>query len=387
MARPKVSSGPVTVLFTPATLPLFRDGMAGLHPLPPSFLDRPCWVHRAGLHATDSLFDALPEGPVDLAAHPHFWAMLSDVVGVMTEDEALRRRILDAEGHGRVTLGYHATGDYAAVRAHFLARGPIVEAGELVDAPDDPPPPTEERTLRAVDVMMRLGPRDAPARRALREHLHGARGPAPKLSPRGERWLATLFEGVTPRGFNAVHRRALDLLAPHPRRLAELEQRMRFDSPAHDLHALWRETLRARGVGEDDLAPHAAAAWAIGAQVNARAWWVLDLAARDPGGFLARVAKSPVRASIHRRLLFASAITWKLPRFRALPEALLADHGRRLDARALVELLRDDAARALHPAIVARRAEIMKGRRADDLATLVAAFDAVPASVTRAERG
>ncbi|MFO0626176.1 MAG: hypothetical protein U0325_11220 [Polyangiales bacterium] len=380
MARRKVSSGPVTVLFTPATLPLFRDGMAGLHPLPPSFFDRPCWVHRAGLHADGSIFDALPEGPVDPAVHPHFWAMLSDVVGVMTADDALRRRILDAEGHGRVTLGYHATGDYAAVRAHLLARGPLVDVGELVDAPDDPPPRPEDETLRAVDARMRLGPRPAPARRALREHLHGARGPAPTLSPRGERWLATLFEGVTPRGLNAVHRRALDLLAPHPRRLAELEWRMRFDSPAHDLHALWRETLRARGVGDDVLAPHAAGAWALGAQVNSRAWWVLDLAARDPGGFLARVARSPVRTSIHRRLLFASAITWKLPRFRALVETLLADFGRSLDARAVVELLRDDAARALRPAIAARRAEIVKGRRVRDLAALVAAFDAARAS-------
>lgn len=367
-------SAPPTVLFTAEELPLFRDGMAGLHPLPPSFLRRPCWVHRAGPHPSDAIFDALPEDPVDPAVHTHFWSMLSDVVGVMTDDVSLRRRLLDAEGHGRVTLGYHASADYAAVRDHLRARGAVIEARELVQAPDVGLAPTEAETLRAVDEALhacdvRSG--------ALMNYLHGVGRTPPTLPPRGAPQLSTAFERVTPRSLNAVHLRALDVLATTPRRLVALEERLCFESPAHDLHALWRAQVRARGVDEEALVAPSFAAWAVGHQVDARAWWLLDRAARDPAEVLARVGTSSLRTTIHRRLLYASAITWKFTRFRMVSETLLRDFGRRLDAEAIVELLRDPSARALRLPIVARREEILKGRRRPDRDNLVAALDAV----------
>lgn len=368
---------PVTVLFTPAELPLFRDGMAGLHPLPPSFLDRPCWLHRAGLHGDGAIFAAPPEGPVDPAVHPHFWAMLSDVTHAMCDDAPLRRRVLDAEGHGRVVVGYHATGDYASVRDHFRARGAVVEARELADAPTVVRAPEEVETLRAVDALFPLGPRAPAPRRALRDHLHGLGRAPPALSTRAARELAGLFQGLSPRALNGVLLRALDALATNPPRAVELEWRLRFDSPAHDLHGAWRALLRARGIDDDALLPTALAAWTAGPQLNSRAWWVLDRAARDPAATLARVRRSPWRADIHRRLLFASAITWRLPRFRLLAEELLARHARRLDALAVTQLLAGDAARPLRLSIVARRAEIVRGRAPRERAALLTAFDEV----------
>ena len=368
-------SGPVTVLFTPRDLPLFRDGMARLHALPAAFLDRPCWVHRVGLPLGEHIFRELPEGPVDAAVHPHFWAMLTDVVGVMTHDNRLRRRILDAEGHGRITLGYHATGDYEEVRAYFRGRCPLVEARELLRDALTPPAPTEDDTRRAVDVILRFSARSSPARAALHDFLHGGASEVPPMPARNPPRLEDLFDGLTPHALNAVHLRALDVLASAPERLARLESKLSFHSPAHDLHYLWREMLGARGVSDDDIEPAAVVAWATGDAVCSRAWWILDRAARDPGAFLARYAASPHRALIHRRLLFAAWITWDLPRFHALAEALVATFGRRLDAQAFHGILACEDPTRSRALLLRHRAEVLKGRRGRERQRLDEAID------------
>ncbi len=368
-------SGPVTVLFTPRDLPLFRDGMARLHPLPAAFFDRPCWVHRVGMPLGEHIFEELPEGPVDAAVHPHFWAMLTDVVGVMTHDDRLRRRILDAEGHGRITLGYHATGDYDEVRAYFRERCHIVEVRELVGDAFTPPAPPEDDTRRAVDAILRISARSSPARAALHDFLHGGASEVPPMPARNAPRIEDLFDRLTPRALNAVHLRALDVLATAPERLARLESKLSFHSPAHDLHYLWREMLGARGVSDDDIEPAAVVAWATGDAVCPRAWWVLDRAARDPGGFLARYAASQHRALIHRRLLFASWITWDLPRFHALAEELVAKFGRRLDAQALHGILACEDPTRSRALLLRHREEVLKGRRGRERQRLDEAID------------
>lgn len=376
------TTGPVTVLFTPREMPIFRDGMARLHPLPAAFFERPCWVHRVGLHADGEIFRELPEGPVDPEVHQHFWAMLSDVVGVMTHDAVMRQRILDAEGHGRITLGYHASGEYGPVRDHFRARGPVVEGRELVRGAFDPPAPSEDDTLRMVDAIVRVNARSSVERVALRDYLHGGGSDAPPMPRRGAPPIEELFHGLTPRVLNAVHLRALDVIATAPDRLAGLESRLSFASPVHDLHYLWREMLGARGVSDDAMEPGVVAAWATGDSVSSRAWWVLDRAARDPGAFLARYASSPHRQSIHRRLLFGAWITWGLPRFRALAEELVAKHGRRLDAEALFGILRSKDPARSRAMLQRHRAQILKGRRGSERRWLIEAIDRVDEPVT-----
>lgn len=369
------TTGPVTVLFTPRDLPIFRDGMTRLYPLPASFFDRPCWVHRLGTHTDGEIFRVLPEGPVDPEIHPHFWAMLTDVVGVMTHDDVLRRRILDAEGHGKITLGYHATGEFAPVRDYFRKRGPIVEARELVRGAFDPPAPSEEDTLRMVDAIVRVSERSSSERVALRDYLHGGGSDAPPMPRRNAPRLERLFVGLTPRVFNAAHMRALDVLTTSSDYLAPLERELSFASPVHDLHYLWREMLGARGFSDDAIEQGVVEAWAIGDVVSPRAWWVLDRAARDPGAFLARYSYSRYRQMIHRRLLYGAWITWDLPRFHALAEELVAKHGRRLDAEAILGIVQCKDPTRSRALLMKHRDEILVGRRGRDRQRLINASE------------
>lgn len=365
---------PLVFLYTPQTLPLFRDWMLKQHPFPESFRHRPLWITRGGPEAPpeSAIFARLPEDPVDARHHPHFWAMKSDVNGVALHDAAFRFRVLGQVGHGIVRTGYHVNASYAQVRAFFAEHARLLEAEDLVREQAAKPRPSEADTLDVLANVFRIVPRSPRSRAAMHDYLHGG-GDVPPAGGRVPK-LIDLFTGVSPLAFNEVHLRALDLLARAPEQLREIEHTITTADPTFDLHSIWRDTLRSRGVDELVIEDCALRACLGGDPVHTRAWWLLLRAAADPGAFLDRHHAMDVH-TLHRRLLYASWITWDLPQFRALTEELVASHGHRLEVNALLTIFDGKHQRRSADLVGRNLGAVVKGRPPEEATRLYEAVE------------
>lgn len=365
---------PLVFLYTAQSLPLFRDWLVKQHPFPESFQHRPLWITRGGPEAQpeSEIFKRLPEAPVDARHHPHFWAMKSDVNGVALHDSVFRFRVLGQVGHGVVRTGYHVNASYAEVRAFFAEHARILEAEDLVREQAAKPRPTAADTLDVLSGVFRIVPRSPRGRAAMHDYLHGG-GDVPPVGGRVPK-LTDLFTGVSPLAFNEVHLRALDLLARAPEQLRVIERTITTADPAFDLHSIWRDTLRSRGVEELAIEGCAMHAWIYGDPVHTRAWWLLLRAAADPGAFLDRHREMDTH-TLHRRLLYASWITWDLPQFRAFTEELVASHGHRLEVNALLAIFDGKHARRSAELVGKNLGAIVKDRPPEEATRLYEAVE------------
>lgn len=353
---------PLVVMYTAQDLPLFRDGMAPLHALPESILRRPCWLHAQDAPIPEGeIFAHLPEGPVDATHHPHFWAMLEDVHIMMAHHDGFRRALLAREGHGKIRSGYHVDASYESVRGYFARYGHVVDADALVRAyaDDGRLPPGE--SLARVDRVLRVTPRSSAARAALHDYLHGG-GSVPPPMTRNAPVLAAVFGDASAASLDEVQLRALDVVAQDPMHVRKVEEALAWGDPVVDRHYRWRELLLARGVDEDDIESSAVHAWIHGDVVTTRAWWILARAARDPGAFLTRYEGLVRTDLLHRRLLFSAWITWELPLFRGLAEALVSQHGDRLVTDAYLSVLRSTQFERTAKLVTDNLARVLKKR-------------------------
>lgn len=365
----------MVLLYAPRALPLFRDGIARAEPLPDGLLQRPAWLFGQGRGlAEGEIFEAIPEGPVDEANHPHLWGMIEDVHAVMNHDDEFRLRMLGYAGHGGVVQGYHTSTSLDAARAFFAKRARVLEVDALLRERLTRSRVSSDDTLRRVDETLRKGPTARRSRDALRDYLHGG-GECPVISRTAPPRLDALFEAVSPLGFNEVHLRALDLVARSPALLRRAEAAVALQDPAYDLHYVWRDMLGARGVDEGTLERNALAAWLEGDALHTRAWWLLHRAAEGPRAFLDRCRDEFNEAALHRRLLFASWITWNLPRFRALATELVAEHGARLHEEAIVTILRSRHAARSAELVGAHLGVVVRGRPPEEALRIVRAVE------------
>lgn len=269
-------------------------------------------------------------------------------------------------------------GSYAAVRDFYVRRAQVVEIGELVRARVADASASDEETLARLTKAFPVGPRTRPERARLHDYLLGG-GPIPPRPKRDMPKLTSIFEHVSPNDFNEVHQRALDLLVREPDQLEALERTVALSDAMFDLHARWREALFVRGVSEETVLRNATTAWLDGDPVHTHAWWVLDRIAADPGAFLARYAGDVREIQLHRRVLFASRITWDTPRLRGVAEELIAHHGAKLHANAVVELCQGTAAARLGALFAAHLGALLEGRSADDATRIREAVEATAA--------
>ncbi len=333
------SAAPPALLFTPAALPLFGAGLARYHPLGPRELATPCFWYRADRFPSPLALEGSRAPPRD--HDPALLALVEDVVTVMRTSRPLAER-LGAPVRTYAHVGFHAGADEAQVRAWFEAHGPVLDADALL---------RERRAARAARegeaLAYALRKRGAATPRGpwarARDHLLGG-GDPPALDPgdhRALRELPTLLHGTSPRDWDDVQRRALDLAVQVPALLARVERGLALDDPTGDAFLRWRELLAERGVGDEAVEALAVASWAHvawtppGSERSPRAWWVLARAGADLDGFLRR-NEGVERRRLLEGLFHAATAVWHAPPFRAVAEAVLAAHGDELPAHALL---------------------------------------------------
>ena len=69
---------------------------------------------------------------------------------------------------------------------------------------------------------------------------------------------------------------------------------------------------------------------------------------------------------LQRRLLFAAWGTWRLPRFRALGDALVAEHGHRLPTEAYLDVLTSSEPAHAAEVVAANLPRVLRRRGASD---------------------
>jgi hypothetical protein len=370
---------PVVVLYTAQKLPLLRDWLYRQRAFPKRFLHVPVWLGVQGngvpTAPDDDIFERLPEDAVDLTHHPHFWAMIADVHAVMLHRSKLRAALFGPHERGVMCSGYHVNASYAAVRAYFADHAQVLDAEDLVREQSAAPRPSEDETLKRVASLVPIGPRSRTWRSEAHDYLlgGGARPSDPRCALRA---LRELFTGLSPRAFNEVHLRALDLLALDRKELFALEPLLTLHDPAFDLHYLWRDMLRSRGVAEGVIEASAVRAWVEGDSVTTRGWWLLAQAHEDIETFLDIFEGVVDVDTLHGRLLDGAWETWELPRVRALTEDLVARCGERLSVGTLTRMLEGARGPAFSALLAKHFATVFEGRSRNDVQQLRKAMEA-----------
>jgi hypothetical protein len=328
---------PAAFVFTPASLPLFGAGLSRYHPIDRRDLSVPCF-----LYSTDS-----PPSPVARredatvrAVAPDFLDGLQDVVTVLRASRAFAER-LGMYRRPSFRLGFDAGSDVAQVRARFEAHAPVLDADELLRERHAEREARDGEAYRRVLRMRHGAPRLEHWDRA-RDYLLGG-GDRPSLDPGDHRTfqaLPALLQDVSPRDWDEVQRRALDLVVQFPTLLTRVERNLMVDDPAGDAFLAWHELLAERGVGDDAVESLAIASWTHvswtqpGAARSPRAWWILARARADLDGFLRR-NEAVERSRLLAGLFHAATAVWQSPPFRAVAETVLTRCGDELPTHAV----------------------------------------------------